>query len=65
VRNPIDTGTFGGKNRLDDVFGALERGGVTGPTIAFLHTVLSNNKVANEAKALIAHKSGRRPRRSS
>lgn len=56
VRNPIDTGTFGGKNRLDDVFGALERGGVTGPTIAFLHTVLSNNKVANEAKALIAHK---------
>jgi acyl-CoA synthetase (NDP forming) len=56
LRNPIDTGTFGGKNLLGDVFGALERSGVTGPTIAFLHTVLSNNKVANEANALIAHK---------
>jgi acyl-CoA synthetase (NDP forming) len=56
IRNPIDTGNFGGARRLDEVFAALEGGGVTGPTIAYLHTVLSNNKVANEAKALIDHK---------
>lgn len=53
IRNPIDTGNFGGKRLLDHALGAIADGGLTGPTLAFLHTVLLPNKVEYEARAII------------
>jgi acetate---CoA ligase (ADP-forming) len=53
IRNPIDTGNFGGKRLLDSALEAISDGGLTGPTLAFLHTVLLPNKVESEARAII------------
>lgn len=70
VNNPIDTGSLGSHDRLSDVFAALLKSGVTGPTIMFTHTfdrpnsvegflrVLSERKASTSAPIAIASPAG-------
>ncbi len=39
THNPLDTGSLGRRERLDEVFEVLTAEGITGPTVGFTHTV--------------------------
>ena len=54
LRNPIDTGSFGGGwAQLDDIYALLESAGITGPTAVYAHIAPHPDMDAKLAAALI------------
>lgn len=56
IRHPIDTGNLGNVRLLDNVLDALGKGGATGPTIVFSHTILTPGRAEADANVIIARR---------